>query len=399
MSLGKSFAHGLRWHRRRQGKSQSVVAGLAGLNPEYLGQIERGQRTPTLDTIEAITAALGVPIADLLGETGGARPQPTETRVGSRLHEVLHSSIGGGDDETRQPFQELRTRVDDGWQIWQGEAERYSRLLPRFVPLVKDVVRYYGSTDSPDDHSLAADTYGLLRTVARRINRSDLALLAAERGLRAAEQTGEPVRVATARWNLAHALLGLGEHDSAQDVARGAISRIGPPKDRDVAAITGALWLTAATARARSGDTFGALNWIEEHAAPIASTCGETNVGRTCFGPVNVAMHVMSIELAGGRVTSALATADRIDASALASHERRTTWALDLANGHMIEHDPGTAMLYLLQAEATGAEDLRYNPDAHTILRRVVNKSRPALRAQAIALTKRLDLEGSVLSG
>lgn len=266
------------------------------------------------------------------------------------------------------------------------------------VPLTRDVVRYCAAEPSPADRALAADTYGLLRTVARRINLTDLALLAAERGLRAAERSEDPVRVATARWNLAHALLGLGEHASALEVAREAASRIGPASGREVAAITGALWLTAAVARARSGDAFGALRWIEEHAAPLADRTGETNVGRTCFGPVNVGMHMMNIELEQGQAASALAMADRVDASALASRERHTTWALDLARGHVLQHDPGAAMLYLLQAEITGAEDLRFNPDAHTILNRVVHRARPALRTQAISLTRRLNLEGTILS-
>lgn len=52
--------------------------------------------------------------------------------------------------------------------------------------------------------------------------------------------------VATAQWNLPHALLGLGEHASAQGVALGVICAMERPSSREVAAITGALWLTAA---------------------------------------------------------------------------------------------------------------------------------------------------------
>lgn len=398
MSLGTSFAQRLRWHRRRQGKPQSVIAGLAGLNPEYLGQIERAQRTPTLDTIESISIALDVPVGELFGATKDVVPEPTDTRVATQLHRVLH--LGSGANDTAELcFPELRERVDHAWEIWQGGHERYSQLFPLIVPLLGDVVRYCTTGTSPQDCSLAVDTYGLLRTVARRINHKDLALLAADRGIRAAEQSGDPVRVGTARWNLAHALLGLGEHGLAEDVARAAISQLGPPNGGEVAAIAGALWLTAATAKARSGDHFTAVDWINEHAAPLAAATGETNVGRTCFGPVNTAMHVMSIELGGGQVRSALATADRIDPSALASRERHITWALDLAHGHVIQHDPGAAIVYLLQAEAVGAEDLHYNPDAHEILRRVLHRARPTLRAQAVALTKRLDLEEAVLSG
>lgn len=396
MSLGKSFAERLRWQRRRQGKSQSVVAGLAGLNAEYVGQIERGQRTPTLDTIEALSEALSVPVTDLLGDVKNTSTDPTDKSVASRLHGALHSTTIDADPEGCPS--DLRERVDQAWEIWQGAPDRYSRLLPLIVPLVEDAVRYGAVAAGTEDFSLLTDAYGLLRTIARRINRNDLALLAAERGLRTAERSEDPVRVASSRWNLAHALLGLGEHASAQEVAQETIHHIGPLMNRELSAITGALWLTAATARARSGDTFGALQLIDERATSLADMTGETNVGKTCFGPVNVAMHVMNIELEGGRAGSALAMADRLDVSPLASRERHTTWALDLARGHVIQHDPGTAMVYLLQAEASGPEDLRYNIDAHETLRRVLRRSRPALRTQAISLIRRLGLEETVLS-
>ncbi|WP_061082956.1 hypothetical protein, partial [Nocardiopsis alborubida] len=251
----------------------------------------------------------------------------------------------------------------------------------------------------PEDQRLAADAYGLLRTVARRINRKELALLAADRGIRAAERSCDPVRLATARWNNSHALLALGEHRAAQEVALAAISEVSSVESRDASAITGALWLTAAVTQARSGDKFTALEWINDRAAPLAEKTGETNVGRTCFGPSNVALHAVSIELEDGQAASALSLADRIDTSPLASRERHTTWSLDLARGHILRFDPGAAMLYLLQAETTGAEDLRYNSDAHDTLRRVLHQARPSLRTQAVGLTRRLGIEESILAG
>ena len=38
----------LRFYRMAKGKTQAVVAGLAGVTEDYLSQIERGLKTPTL---------------------------------------------------------------------------------------------------------------------------------------------------------------------------------------------------------------------------------------------------------------------------------------------------------------------------------------------------------------
>lgn len=49
---------------------------------------------------------------------------------------------------------------------------------------------------------LAADSTFLLRTFTKRIGRPDLCLLVADRGLRAAEDADDPLRIAAASWNL-----------------------------------------------------------------------------------------------------------------------------------------------------------------------------------------------------
>jgi transcriptional regulator with XRE-family HTH domain len=41
----------LRFYRQAKGKTQAVVAGLAGVTEDYLSQIERGLKTPTLSLL------------------------------------------------------------------------------------------------------------------------------------------------------------------------------------------------------------------------------------------------------------------------------------------------------------------------------------------------------------
>src|SRR5260370_7673573 len=58
----------LRFYRQAKGKTQSVVAGLAGVTEDYLSQIERGLKTPTIALLHRFAKILGVRISELLAE-------------------------------------------------------------------------------------------------------------------------------------------------------------------------------------------------------------------------------------------------------------------------------------------------------------------------------------------
>lgn len=56
----------LRRCRTELGYSQEHLAELAGLHPTYIGQIERGEKNLTLDSLHKVTQALQIPMSRLL---------------------------------------------------------------------------------------------------------------------------------------------------------------------------------------------------------------------------------------------------------------------------------------------------------------------------------------------
>lgn len=52
--------------REKQGLSQEVASGLAGIGRTHLSAIERGERRPTLETFFKLAYALNVRPSDLL---------------------------------------------------------------------------------------------------------------------------------------------------------------------------------------------------------------------------------------------------------------------------------------------------------------------------------------------
>ncbi len=63
--IAKTVGQRLRNYRVARGMSQQELAAAAGLHPTYIGQAERGEKNLTIETLEKITLALSVPIAEV----------------------------------------------------------------------------------------------------------------------------------------------------------------------------------------------------------------------------------------------------------------------------------------------------------------------------------------------
>ena len=64
--LAQRFAVNLKGERLRKRLSQEELAAKAGLSVSYISMLERGQRTPPLDTLESLASALSVPPVSLI---------------------------------------------------------------------------------------------------------------------------------------------------------------------------------------------------------------------------------------------------------------------------------------------------------------------------------------------
>ncbi|MBS0210345.1 MAG: helix-turn-helix transcriptional regulator [Planctomycetes bacterium] len=65
-SLHTRFGDNLRKVRKSRGLSQEGLADKAALHRTYISSVERGERNVTLETIEKLAKALGVPMTRLI---------------------------------------------------------------------------------------------------------------------------------------------------------------------------------------------------------------------------------------------------------------------------------------------------------------------------------------------
>lgn len=68
ISLKSNAAHNIKSLRLKRKMSQDALATKAGISTSYVSEIERGNRSPPLDTIEKLAMALGVPPQRLLAD-------------------------------------------------------------------------------------------------------------------------------------------------------------------------------------------------------------------------------------------------------------------------------------------------------------------------------------------
>lgn len=386
---GLGIGERLRFSRQRRGKTQAVLAGLAGVSEDYVSQIERGAKTPTIGLLHGFARILGVKVSALLGE-----PQFEEDSaihpVASELHRRM-MSYGAPGRTGEVNLAEPRQRVDAAWRIWQGSPHRYTEGAEVFPALLSDVqrasrsFRAFGEAEQRREAArLSSDMYYLLRTFAKRIGRTDLSLLAADRAIAAAYDSDDVLRIAGAHGNLGQILLAQNEAEAAEEVVRRAVEELKPYLERggDWVAMSGALWLVASIASVRQGDAWTARDWLRERAWPAAESVGEGNVLWTVFGPTNVRLHAMSVEMEAGESAEGLSIADGIDVTSLPSLERRTTFSLELARLHEQRRDDAAVLLHLMSAVTTGPEDLRYNALARDLVRGLLRRARPSMAPQ-----------------
>lgn len=69
--LAKKVGQRIRNYRTQLGLSQERLAELADFHPTYIGQLERGEKNATLESINKVAVALGISLSKLFENLGG----------------------------------------------------------------------------------------------------------------------------------------------------------------------------------------------------------------------------------------------------------------------------------------------------------------------------------------
>lgn len=79
-TLPEAFGEAVRRLRKKVEPSQEKFAARAGISRTYMSEIERGVTNVSLDTIDRVARALGMPLAELFREVDSERGRRVQAK-------------------------------------------------------------------------------------------------------------------------------------------------------------------------------------------------------------------------------------------------------------------------------------------------------------------------------
>ncbi|MEV6978794.1 helix-turn-helix transcriptional regulator [Kitasatospora sp. NPDC093806] len=373
--------------RKQRGMNQEQLAAAINRTASWVSQVERGvQPVVRLDVLQLLADGLGVSVQTLRPDAPSApaatptpdKEAPNDLDLARLLlsgHPALDVLFGGDRPSEVPDLIALAATVDEIWHL--THAARFaelSALVGRALPPLERAVRTARPEDRPEIHLLLSSTYQALAAAFVRQDEDDAAWVAADRAIRAAEQSAQPLQVFAGIYRLAHAFIRLRRLDQAEHAASaalGALRMSNGAEDPVALSILGSLHLVLALAAARAGRREQARNEVAEARAVAARLGVDRNDFNLEFGPTNVEIQAVSTAVELGDAGEALDLGLRIDASRL-SPERRARLLIDLGRAHAQRRQLGEAVDALLKAEELAPETVRTHVAARATIRELV---------------------------
>lgn len=224
--------------------------------------------------------------------------------------------------------------------------------------------------DRHDCWSVSARTHHLAATTLAKIGESDISWLAAERAMQAADASDDPLVLASAARSGTHALLANGRYEAAMELGHATARWLSPNvADNDLAALSllGMIHLRAAVAAARHQDRATATRLLQSAEVLAEDLASDENYWQTGFGPTNVILHRLSIELDLDNVVYVVEHG-RIDVEHM-PQERSVSHRIDFARALSLAGHGDDAFAEPRKAERTSPQLVRNNPRVRETLR------------------------------
>ncbi|KWX02649.1 hypothetical protein TH66_12925 [Carbonactinospora thermoautotrophica] len=370
--------------RRFRGMTLQELADLSGLSKGFLSMVENGRRT--LDRrshLDAVANALQVSLSEITGKPYLGTPRMravAQAAVPALRLTLMDCSLEDPPDVPSRPL-----------PVVAEEVRKAERLQDRcdYVALGRPVCELL-----PELHVMAANGPREERAEALRLliqashfaqglltylGYEDLAWVAAERAREAAKALAEPGWAGMTEFLRCQALMWAKGRSQALSTAVRAADRLTPHLDDEAAAESyGMLHLTAALASAALSQGDAARDHLAE-AARIADRTGERGSGLLGlgFGPTNVGMWRVSVELELGDPERAVEAAHAVSPERLPLPRRQAMYYADV--GRALAKLPGKqreAVQALRTAERLAPQRVHASPIVRDTVAMMLNRAR-----------------------
>lgn len=79
MDITREIGARIRYYRNEKKLSQEKLSELSDLHPSYIGQLERAEKKPTIETLYRITHSLGLTLSEFFKDIEEVSDKPEET--------------------------------------------------------------------------------------------------------------------------------------------------------------------------------------------------------------------------------------------------------------------------------------------------------------------------------
>ena len=371
----------IRHRRRARGLSQLRLAGLVDRTEDWVSKVERGEiPVDRISVLVRVADALKVPLSYLLGEQSwaGERSDPPNETAG--LCKAL-STLPGLPKAVPRVLSELKSELLAVTRL-RADASyaATAAALPALVTELDAAVEASEGEERREALALLSRAYGLAVATLVRYRENDLAWVAGDRGVHAAESTRDPIERTLSAYRLALAFVGAGRLVEAVYVIEAALERAAVARSSaDLRALCGALYLPLAVAHARKGDQARANEALRESeriaTGPDGLVMAHDLQLATQFGPANVLAHQVSVAVDLGDAGHALAVAPKVDQGDL-SVSRYTRHLLDVATAHNYRRDTPSMLNKLLEVEQLAPEQLSHFAPVREMLLAALRRER-----------------------
>jgi hypothetical protein len=333
---------------------------LVGLTGTAILDAVLGDRTsdPPAVNAEPFAHVLAAPSSSTLGETPGLLPDVSL----------------------------LSTSVDNAWH--QYSAGRYSDLtktLPALLARLHAASSALHGEAPSRVFALCADAHRVAALLLFKLDDQGLAYLAADRCMRAAEASGDPVTVGAAATTIAYTLVGGGHFGTAITAARTYAERLDHDMFKhtpDSLSVYGNVLLHGAEAAAMAGKRDTAIELLGEVDEAARRLGFDGNLRRTSFGPTNVKLWRVALAVTLGDAGSAVDTARKTDFDAITTSERKAAFLVDTARAFLLWGKHDKAYAALRAAEETAHEEVAGRPTVHRVIRDLASSAPPSMRRE-----------------
>jgi transcriptional regulator with XRE-family HTH domain len=382
---------------------------MSGYSAAYITQLRQGKRRPKADTAKDLDDALtaGGALAASVPERRRTSAVQRRTFIGLTGASVVSAMLDGVPHPHAAALAAALTDLGaiaaqeqpGDITVLAAEADgvrrhyqdcRYTRLaedLPGLLQRLNIACSVFTGNPRDQAHALSADAHHVAASLMLKHGDLGLASLAADRSMRAALASGDPVAIAGSARIVTHALMNGGHHAAAVTTATGYATRLGRDMTSgptpDSLSVYGSLLLRGAVAASLDDNRPTAHELLGEAEDAARRLGRDANYRWTAFGPLNATLHRISIAVTLGDAGTAIDLARGIAPGEIPVTERRATLFIDTARAYLQRGKHENAYLSIRAAHETAPEEVTARSSVRTLVRDLAATAPPSLRRDA----------------